>query len=176
MATETVRSSESADVATLDAAIREFRIHGFVGTSVQRLVDATGRSRSSLYNRYGDKDGLFVAALQRYLDETCPSGEGETTAAQLRSSIEFLYTDDGLTPCLLTRSCSELPDLPEAARPLVTSALERQWNAMIDSPSSDGDVDRGTVALALRHGIVALAAAGVPPDVLYSAVDTYVSD
>ncbi|MFW2381998.1 MAG: TetR/AcrR family transcriptional regulator [Acidimicrobiales bacterium] len=176
MATETVRSSDAADDATLDAAIREFRIHGFVGTSVQLLVNATGRSRSSLYNRFGDKNGLFVAALERYLEETCPFGEGETTVAQLRTLIEFLHSDGELSPCLLARSCSELPDLPEAARPLITAALERQWNAMIDSPSGNGDVNRGTVALALRHGISSLAAAGVPPEVLHSAVDTYVGN
>ncbi len=173
MASETDRSSGAAADAILDAAILEFRTHGFVGTSVQRLVDVTGRSRSSLYNRFGDKDGLFVAALERYLEHMCPVGEGEPTGTQLRLSIESLDTGDVLAPCLLARSCAELADLPGPARDLVSAALERQWNAMIDSPSSGGDVDRGTLALAIRYGLVALAAAGVRRDMLHAAVDTY---
>jgi AcrR family transcriptional regulator len=173
MARETDRSGDAVADPVLDAAILEFRIHGFVGTSVQRLVDATGRSRSSLYSRFGDKDGLFVASLQRYLELMCQVGEGEATGAQLRLSIESLVTGDVLAPCLLARSCAELADLPGPACDLVSAALERQWNLMIDSPTSDGDVDRGTLALAIRHGLAALAAAGVPRDMLHAAVDTY---
>jgi AcrR family transcriptional regulator len=173
MAAKTDRSSDVADDATLDAAIDEFRTHGFVGTSVQRLVVATGRSRSSLYSRFGGKDGLFTAALERYLETMCPVGAGEPTPTQLRLSIDSLQRNDQFAPCLLVRSCSELPDLPEPARELVTSALELQWNAMIDSPTNGGNLDRGTLALALRHGLAALAAAGVPSDMLHAAVDAY---
>lgn len=162
-----------ADDAILDAAIAEFRTHGFVGTSIQRLVEATGRSRSSLYNRYEDKDGLFVAALERYLQTKCPVGEGESTINQLRLALESLESENKLAPCLLARSCAELPDLPFRAREMVTTALEQQWSAMVDSPSSAGDVDRGTLALAVRHGLAALAAAGVPRSVLDSAVESF---
>ena len=171
MGGSTDRSRTSSDDDALDAAIAEFRDHGFVGTSVQRLVEATGRSRSSLYGRFGGKDGLFVAALERYLHAMVPIGEGESTAVQLRQSIDSLGGGDELAPCLLARSCAELSDLPPAAQRLVADGLERQWNAMIDSPSVQGDTDAGTLALAVRHGLATLAAAGVPRDVLDSAID-----
>lgn len=42
---------------------------GFEGASVPALEEATGLSRSSIYNTFGSKRGLFDAAVQSYLDE-----------------------------------------------------------------------------------------------------------
>ena len=50
----------------LDAAMRMFWQHGYAGTSIHDLTEATGLSRSSLYNTWGDKLGMYVAALDRY--------------------------------------------------------------------------------------------------------------
>src|SRR5262249_56057834 len=47
---------------------------GYGGTSIQDLEKATRLRRGSLYNAFGDKQGLFVAALKRY----------ETTVSQER--------------------------------------------------------------------------------------------
>lgn len=55
-------------VEVLDAAIAEFRIRGFTGTSTEQLCAATHLRRSSLYNTFTSKDELFVQALQRYVD------------------------------------------------------------------------------------------------------------
>ncbi|MFN3597069.1 MAG: TetR/AcrR family transcriptional regulator [Rubricoccaceae bacterium] len=52
--------------AALEAALRLFWSRGFEGTSVQDLVEATGLSRSSLYGTFGDKQSLYLAALERY--------------------------------------------------------------------------------------------------------------
>lgn len=42
---------------------------GFEGASIPALEQATGLNRSSLYNAFGSKRGLFDAAVQSYLDE-----------------------------------------------------------------------------------------------------------
>lgn len=42
---------------------------GFEGASVPAIETATGLSRSSVYNAFGSKRGLFDAAVQSYLDE-----------------------------------------------------------------------------------------------------------
>lgn len=42
---------------------------GFEGASIPALEEATGLSRSSIYNTFGSKRGLFDAAVQSYLDE-----------------------------------------------------------------------------------------------------------
>lgn len=50
----------------LDRAIQQFWATGYEGTSVQDLVDATGLNRSSLYETFGCKNELYLAALDRY--------------------------------------------------------------------------------------------------------------
>lgn len=46
------------------AAARTFTTFGYEGTSVERLVEATGVHRGSLYAAFGSKLGLMLAALR----------------------------------------------------------------------------------------------------------------
>ncbi len=43
---------------------------GYEATSMSDIEDATGLGRMSLYNVFGDKDGLFQFVLDRYIDAT----------------------------------------------------------------------------------------------------------
>ena len=43
---------------------------GYEATSLSDIEDATGIRRMSLYNVFGDKDGLFQFVLDRYIDAT----------------------------------------------------------------------------------------------------------
>lgn len=55
------------DVETaVEAAVEVFRAHGFEGTSAQMLVDAMGIGRQSLYDTFGDKWGVYCAAVRHY--------------------------------------------------------------------------------------------------------------
>jgi TetR/AcrR family transcriptional repressor of nem operon len=42
---------------------------GYRGTSLPDLLEATNLSRGSLYAAFGDKHGLFLCALDRYVDD-----------------------------------------------------------------------------------------------------------
>lgn len=55
--------------AVVRAARSLFWEHGYDGTSVPALEQATGLSRSSIYNTFGSKRGLFDVVVQSYLDE-----------------------------------------------------------------------------------------------------------
>lgn len=57
----------------LDRAVSLFWQRGYESVSVQDLVDHLGVSRSSLYQTFGDKQALYLAALDRYRQQ----GEGE---------------------------------------------------------------------------------------------------
>jgi len=48
------------------AAVAVFREHGYEGTSARLLVDAMGIGRQSIYDTFGDKWGLYRAAVARY--------------------------------------------------------------------------------------------------------------
>lgn len=50
----------------LDLALERFLERGYEATSIGDLVTATGLSRASLYNAWGDKRGLFEAVLDHY--------------------------------------------------------------------------------------------------------------
>ncbi|KAB1656302.1 TetR/AcrR family transcriptional regulator [Pseudoclavibacter chungangensis] len=51
------------------SALEVFWRDGYAGASLPTLEGATGLSRSSIYNTFGSKRGLFDAAVQNYLDE-----------------------------------------------------------------------------------------------------------
>lgn len=53
----------------LKAAIEVFGERGYHGTSMQDVADRLGRSRSSIYSTFGDKDTLFSQVLRHYLAE-----------------------------------------------------------------------------------------------------------
>ncbi|WP_418908588.1 TetR/AcrR family transcriptional regulator [Glutamicibacter endophyticus] len=55
--------------AVVRAARGVFWEQGFENASIPALERATGLSRSSLYNEFGSKRGLFDAAVQSYLEE-----------------------------------------------------------------------------------------------------------
>jgi AcrR family transcriptional regulator len=50
----------------LDAALETFRAHGYSGTSIEELSDATDLNRPSLYVAFGNKRALFEACVDRY--------------------------------------------------------------------------------------------------------------
>ncbi|MCU1404441.1 MAG: TetR family transcriptional regulator, partial [Glaciihabitans sp.] len=62
-----VQTFVAADVVR--AARTVFWEHGYEGASLPDLETATGLSRSSIYNTFASKRGLFDAAVQSYLDE-----------------------------------------------------------------------------------------------------------
>uniref|UniRef100_B0T6P8 Transcriptional regulator, TetR family n=1 Tax=Caulobacter sp. (strain K31) TaxID=366602 RepID=B0T6P8_CAUSK len=55
--------------AAVERAMGVFWSHGYHGTSLPDLLSATKLSRGSLYAAFGDKHGLFLRALDRYIDE-----------------------------------------------------------------------------------------------------------
>lgn len=65
-----VRPREFNREAALAAAIETFAEHGFEGSSTEDLLRAMGISRQSLYDTFGDKRRLYLAALHHYNSST----------------------------------------------------------------------------------------------------------
>ena len=51
---------------TLSRAMEVFWEKGYKATSIQDLVDRMGIKRGSIYNTFGDKHALFLAAIEHY--------------------------------------------------------------------------------------------------------------
>ncbi|MGA9027101.1 MAG: TetR/AcrR family transcriptional regulator [Steroidobacteraceae bacterium] len=126
------------EAAVIDAAIGVFWRLGFAATSISELTDATGISRSSLYQRFGDKDGLFREALTRYTERVLRRMDGvraDTARARVEALLREFVTRDGKSKrppgCLLARSCSEMANLSEAGQLAAKVGLKQQ-KAILD--------------------------------------------
>jgi TetR/AcrR family transcriptional regulator, transcriptional repressor for nem operon len=105
-----------ADVA-VERAMDVFWTCGYHGTSLPDLLQATRLSRGSLYAAFGDKHGLFLRALDRYIDEALARLDTEldpreSALAGLRACvagyIERTSGVNGKRGCLVVATAMEL--------------------------------------------------------------------
>jgi len=101
------------DVEALDAAMRLFWSHGFEAASVDLLCREMNMPRASLYQRFGDKQGLFLAAIEHYAETRVSKVTRELEAANLGAAfagyfnaVALLATEDArargcLVSCVL---------------------------------------------------------------------------
>src|SRR3984957_14804802 len=78
------------EAAVIAAAMKVFWRHGYAAASINDLTEATGLSRSSLYQRFGDKDGLFREALAAYTERVLKRMNGveaDTARGRLRAML-----------------------------------------------------------------------------------------
>ncbi|NNG03552.1 MAG: TetR/AcrR family transcriptional regulator [Inquilinus sp.] len=101
----------------LDKAMVVFWRQGYSASSIQDLVDATGLSRSSLYAAFGDKRGLFLAAVDRYVETSSRTRVqalrvGTDPLASIRrffdNLVAFSVGEGRRLGCLLTNEAVEL--------------------------------------------------------------------
>lgn len=105
--------------SALDKAMFAFWEHGYEGTSVSMLTGAMGINPPSLYSAFGGKEGLFFAAVDRYLatrgDFMARAFAEESQAAKLISRLLYdaavHYTDDSCPGgCLIISSAVGVTD------------------------------------------------------------------
>jgi AcrR family transcriptional regulator len=112
-----------SDVA-LDRAAELFWAKGFADTSLDDLSAAMGMGRPSIYNAFGDKESLFIRALERYRDTTGTSPLRAMDAedsirdaldAFFRQIVEYATADRAHLGCLLgsVAPVAEIPGVRE---------------------------------------------------------------
>jgi TetR/AcrR family transcriptional repressor of mexJK operon len=67
--------------AILDAAKRMFTQLGFDGASMDQIAAEAGVSKLTVYSHFGDKEGLFAAAVKSHCDNSLPSSLFEPSPA-----------------------------------------------------------------------------------------------
>ena len=82
---------------SVDAATRQamelFWSNGYNGTSTRDLERALGIGSGSLYAAFGSKDGLFVAALDRYSERFVPLGQAMREAVAAGTPVKQAIRD-----------------------------------------------------------------------------------
>src|SRR5258708_32051825 len=68
--------------AAVERAMGVFWSCGYHGASLPDLMEATRLSRGSLYAAFGDKHGLFLLALDRYIAQALKRLDDELTSGQ----------------------------------------------------------------------------------------------
>ncbi len=147
--------------AVLETVMQLFCGRGCEATSVQDLVEATGLNRSSLYNRFGEKHALFLAALERYVqrNETrlqavleAPGPKKPALRRLLEGQIEANLSG-AANGCLVANTTIELaPHDPEAAR--IIADNQARMEAVLHKALQEA---QATGEIGLRHEPRALA-------------------
>lgn len=161
---------------TLDNAMRMFWSRGYEATSIQDLVQGMGINRGSLYDTYGHKRSLFIAALQHYDKQY-----RKTRLARLerehspKRAIEALFvdwidlvtTDADRRGCLLTNTALELSAHDAEIGAIVATSqkeTEQFFRRLIKRGQAIGEIDQGLDAtqnarllLAALIGLLVLA-------------------
>ena len=118
----------------LDDAVEVFWSQGYDATSVQDLVHAMGVNRGSLYDTFGRKHDLFLAALARYDETVCESALTELDEPGRAMEKVRLFFDGviraGLDDaerrgCLFVNSATEVAAHDPAARDLINGHVRR---------------------------------------------------
>ena len=63
------RQRQFDERVALDAAMEVFWSNGYSSTSLSDVTDAMGINKPSLYAAFGNKEALFLRALNRYIDK-----------------------------------------------------------------------------------------------------------
>jgi AcrR family transcriptional regulator len=173
----------------LDSAMEVFWDKGFESASLTDLTKAMGINPPSLYAAFGDKEHLFLAAVERYVSHRNDSCDycTEATAREAVSTL-LLYMAEELTSTGHPRGCLMMMALTTTggASPQVHAALaklqaasRRKLRERIESGIADGELPANTDAAALAGfygaimaGMAAMARDGASRKSLVSTVET----
>jgi AcrR family transcriptional regulator len=178
------RRSFDADVA-LDQAMRVFWRKGYEGASLVALTDAMGINAPSLYMAFGNKDGLFRRALDRYsrrhdafMDEVLAARTARGVAERyLHGSAEMMAGVDDPPGCLFVQgglACGDGGTGVPQELALRRAGPEAALRARLERARAEGDLsaDARPAALArylstVNYGMAVQAGAGVSADGLH---------
>ena len=170
--------------------MRVFSERGYHGTSIADLTHATGLAQGSLYKAFKDKQGLFLAAFDRYLMQRSEKRrsaieEGGSGLERLRNVLNFYLESSqgaqGRLGCLVVASMTELSTFEKPVARHLAAALDSNEALLTDLirlGQEDGSipphVDREAAArmlLCLTQGMRVVGKTGRSREAMQSVVD-----
>jgi AcrR family transcriptional regulator len=145
--------------AALAAAMEVFWQKGFEATSISDLTEAMGINPPSLYSAFGDKEHLFLEAIESYQHrrgDSCPYAEEPTARGAIRRLLEYMANDlaESSHPrgCLMMMAAATSANASPSLQKILTEkrlGARDNLRARIKQGIEDGDVPAGTDATAL---------------------------
>ena len=174
----------------LRAATVLFWERGFSNTSVDDIVQATGVSRSSLYAAFADKNALFLASLEHYLETVTRAklerlARGDRAATAIKRFLTDIADERPAANapahgCLLTNTAVEIGGGEERIAALLRKALARLEEALaarLEEARQQGDLAADTEPrrfarqlVTLVQGLRVMTKVGIDPRVARDAV------
>ncbi|MFI8004731.1 TetR/AcrR family transcriptional regulator [Streptomyces sp. NPDC086010] len=140
--------------AAVEASMNAFCQNGYEGTSIQDLVEATEVGRGSLYAAFGSKEGLYLAAMDRYreryavpLIEILRGGAPvrDLLRAVLVGTVDEVVRDGSRHACMLVGAVTErIARDPKVAAHVhdTTSSLEDALFEVIVEAQDQGQLSK----------------------------------
>jgi TetR/AcrR family transcriptional repressor of nem operon len=187
------REKQFDEAEVLHSVADVFQAHGYQGTSLAMLLDATGLGKQSLYNSFGDKRALYLQAIE------CAVSRYQTVRSQMdlapdgRAAVQAFFAG-------IVRGCA---DKDPSARSCIVSAgllegvddeviahrLREKWagthemlRAAVERGQKDGSIRSNVLSAALADlllnlmgGLRVSARASFPPARLQATVDLALS-
>ncbi|MCD2105611.1 TetR/AcrR family transcriptional regulator [Rhodococcus erythropolis] len=169
------RSQEFDTTAVVAAALDVFWARGYEGASLGDLETATGLSRSSLYNSFTNKRGLFDAAVQVYLEHvirprlrSLTMNPGPDVVDDYLSSLEqaigTMTADSPRRGCLLLNTAAGLGAHDDAAAAVIRAyrqelavAIRSGLQATFPTETDAALTDRTRILLSCNVSALVLA-------------------
>lgn len=149
----------------LEKALDVFCVYGYEGASLSKLTEAMGINSPSLYSAFGDKEQLFLSALDHYCifhyrtAKEILFSEADTYKAfekLLKNQAEALADDISMTGCLVVNSTINNNSHNEnIARTLKSRHGDNEalMVARLEKGIADGDIPEHTNCLAVARFI-----------------------
>lgn len=179
--------------AALKTALRLFWRHGFEGTSIALLSNEIGVNPPSLYAAFGNKEKLFLEAVEYYgqnnggfyHEAMALKTAREVARYILEHEVKLVTQPDWPDGCLMVQGALVTSPESESIRKLI-SDMRRQAEGWMSERFAqaklDGDLpaeaDPAALAcyiMAVNSGIAVQAKSGVPRDMLMDLVDIAMS-
>lgn len=158
--------------AAIELVMNEIWHSGFEASSVKSISEKLGITRSSFYNAFGNREALFLEALELYCAQ---SPDRVLDAVGSDASILSLLTqffkevcrsrasDIQARGCLVVNCVAELVGVDDALGPVlekaVMNSLER-FERLLDQAATNGEIEhKGDIrekALALQNLLIGL--------------------
>jgi TetR/AcrR family transcriptional regulator, transcriptional repressor for nem operon len=165
------RPREFDDQVVLDQVSDVFTAYGYNGTSMHMLVEATGMGKQSLYNAFGDKEALYVQAVDCVVSRFAKRLDGLQRTATGLQGIEMFFgvlTGECVSDDPAVNNCIVSSGLLEGIEgDLIPAKLESTWrsnheflSAQLERGQADGSVRRdmraqelADIAMVLMSGL-----------------------
>lgn len=151
------QAREKTREAVLEAALRLFSEHGYLGVRVEDIAREAGVSRATFYKHFAEREEILAMLLTRLLgteDDATPAADepagdlGERVQAQARAILDRMLEQEDLA-----RFVYSLPVRHEAllgAQQLPRPSAFGRVDRLIDDAASAGELREGVATAVVR--------------------------